>query len=202
MHKSENESEVAQLCPTLCNPMDCSLPGSSVGVSCIYYIFSVISPAIRRHDYYECLLQNWTEYLYGILHEPSRLPFLVLFISFYWFLLPSGVISFHPEGLHSVFFVRQVCEPWILSLCLSQFHLHFLEDSFAGHRILSGRFCFFFSLSVLKTSFCSICPLLFPLWITLFPKYLMNWLSLPSFMFFSLSFNKLMMMCLGAHFCI
>ena len=27
---SESESEVAQLCPTLCNPMDYSLPGSSV----------------------------------------------------------------------------------------------------------------------------------------------------------------------------
>ena len=26
----ESESEVAQSCPTLCNPMDCSLPGSSV----------------------------------------------------------------------------------------------------------------------------------------------------------------------------
>ena len=26
----ESESEVAQLCPTLCNPMDCSLPDSSV----------------------------------------------------------------------------------------------------------------------------------------------------------------------------
>ena len=26
----ENESEVAQSCPTLCHPMDCSLPGSSV----------------------------------------------------------------------------------------------------------------------------------------------------------------------------
>ena len=26
------ESEVAQSCPTLCNPMDCSLPGSSVDV--------------------------------------------------------------------------------------------------------------------------------------------------------------------------
>ena len=26
----ESESEVAQLCPTLGNPMDCSLPGSSV----------------------------------------------------------------------------------------------------------------------------------------------------------------------------
>ena len=28
--KSESESEVAQLCPTLSDPMDCSLPGSSV----------------------------------------------------------------------------------------------------------------------------------------------------------------------------
>ena len=28
MHESENE--VAQLCPTLSDPMDCSLPGSSV----------------------------------------------------------------------------------------------------------------------------------------------------------------------------
>ena len=26
----ERESEVAQLCPTLCNSMDCSLPGSSI----------------------------------------------------------------------------------------------------------------------------------------------------------------------------
>ena len=28
--KVKSESEVAQPCPTLCNPMDCSLPGSSV----------------------------------------------------------------------------------------------------------------------------------------------------------------------------
>ena len=26
----ESESEVSQLCPTLCDPMDCSLPGSSL----------------------------------------------------------------------------------------------------------------------------------------------------------------------------
>ena len=26
----KSESEVAQLCPTLCDPVDCSLPGSSV----------------------------------------------------------------------------------------------------------------------------------------------------------------------------
>ena len=29
----ESESEVTQLCPTLCNPMDCSPPGSSMGFS-------------------------------------------------------------------------------------------------------------------------------------------------------------------------
>ena len=28
--KVKSESEVAQWCPTLCNPMDCSLPGSSI----------------------------------------------------------------------------------------------------------------------------------------------------------------------------
>ena len=28
--ESESKSEVAQLCPTLCDPMDCSLPGSSI----------------------------------------------------------------------------------------------------------------------------------------------------------------------------
>ena len=28
--ESESDSEVTQSCPTLCNPMDCSLPGSSV----------------------------------------------------------------------------------------------------------------------------------------------------------------------------
>ena len=30
MQESESESEVAQSCLTLCDPMDCSLPGSSV----------------------------------------------------------------------------------------------------------------------------------------------------------------------------
>ena len=28
--KGKSESEVAQSCPTLCDPVDCSLPGSSV----------------------------------------------------------------------------------------------------------------------------------------------------------------------------
>ena len=30
MQEGEGEGEVAQSCLTLCNPMDCSLPGSSI----------------------------------------------------------------------------------------------------------------------------------------------------------------------------
>ena len=30
VHENESESEVAQSCLTLSNPMDCSLPGSSI----------------------------------------------------------------------------------------------------------------------------------------------------------------------------
>ena len=30
VNRRESESEVAQLCPTLCDPMDCSPPGSSI----------------------------------------------------------------------------------------------------------------------------------------------------------------------------
>ena len=32
--KVKSESEDIQLCPTLSNPMDCSLPGKSTGVGC------------------------------------------------------------------------------------------------------------------------------------------------------------------------
>ena len=30
MHERKSESEVSQSCPTLSDPMDCSLPGSSI----------------------------------------------------------------------------------------------------------------------------------------------------------------------------
>ena len=46
MHESEKENEVVQSCPTLRDPMDCSLPGSSVhGISQAreYLIFLVIT---------------------------------------------------------------------------------------------------------------------------------------------------------------
>ena len=44
--KVKSESEVAQSCPTLCDPMDCSLPGSSVhGFSRQEYWSGVPSPS-------------------------------------------------------------------------------------------------------------------------------------------------------------
>ena len=47
--KVKSESEVAQSCPTLCDPMDCSLPGSSV-----HGIFQAKSTGVGCH----CLLRN------------------------------------------------------------------------------------------------------------------------------------------------
>ena len=50
MHEVKSESEVAQSCPTLRDPMDCSLPGSS-----IHGIFPGKSTGVGCH----CLLLNF-----------------------------------------------------------------------------------------------------------------------------------------------
>ena len=49
--ENESESEVAQICPALCNPMVCSLPGSSLHgifqarvLECVAISFSNVSP--------------------------------------------------------------------------------------------------------------------------------------------------------------
>ena len=48
MHEVKSESEVAQSCPTLSDPMDCSLPGSS-----IHGIFKA-----RVLEYYSAIKEN------------------------------------------------------------------------------------------------------------------------------------------------
>ena len=56
--KVKSESEVVQLCPTLSDPMDCSLPGSSIhgifqaraGCHCLFWVFPVLM--------YRC--ESWT----------------------------------------------------------------------------------------------------------------------------------------------
>ena len=48
--KVKSESEVAQSCPTLCDPMDCSLPGSSVhGIFQARVLDGVPSPLLAMY---------------------------------------------------------------------------------------------------------------------------------------------------------
>ena len=54
------ESEVAKSCPTLCDPMDCSLPGSSV-----HGIFPGKSTGVGCH----CLLQKQLQTIHFCIHE-------------------------------------------------------------------------------------------------------------------------------------
>ena len=61
--KEKSESEVAQSCPTLSDPMDCSLPGSSVhGFSRQEYWSGVPLPSPKPSlDKWKCELQKHTE---------------------------------------------------------------------------------------------------------------------------------------------
>ena len=57
--KVKSESEVAQSCPTLSDPMDCSLPGSSV-----HGIFQARVPEWGVIAFYDKLTLNSTNYLH------------------------------------------------------------------------------------------------------------------------------------------
>ena len=67
--KVKSENEVAQSCPTLSNPMDCSLPGSSV------------------HGIFQARVLEWvaiaffTDWLRGDQNEVSAVSFILYFIS-------------------------------------------------------------------------------------------------------------------------
>ena len=61
--KVKSESEVAQLCPTLTDPMDCSLPGSSV------------------HGIFQARVLEWVAIaISAYLHEiPPQIMYLILY---------------------------------------------------------------------------------------------------------------------------
>ena len=60
--KVKSESEVAQLCPTLSDPMDCSLPGSSIhGILQAKYWSGVPLPSPKILPYY-CAYCFWTAF--------------------------------------------------------------------------------------------------------------------------------------------
>ena len=53
MHESESEREVAQLCPTLSDPMDYSLPGSSIHGIFQARVLELGAIAFSGPDHYE-----------------------------------------------------------------------------------------------------------------------------------------------------
>ena len=55
--EGESESEVAQSCPTLCDPVDCSLPGSSVHGICQARILEWVAISFSRGS---SQLRDWT----------------------------------------------------------------------------------------------------------------------------------------------
>ena len=56
-NKDESESEVTQLCPTLCDPMDCSLPGSSIHEISQAKILEWVAISFSRRSFQ---LRDWT----------------------------------------------------------------------------------------------------------------------------------------------
>ena len=119
--KVESESEVAQSCLTLCNPMDCSLPGSSIhgifwatGVGCCMFTlwhFNIkAKKSIKLHrlswdiEKFRFGFQSFEEckfYLVRINHSQiSELPVFIWIVTGFWVPLPSKSSVFK----HSVSF--------------------------------------------------------------------------------------------------
>ena len=59
--KVKSEREVAQLCPTLSNPMDCSLPGSSVHG--IFQAEVLEWGAIAFSEEWDRIIEKWPQFL-------------------------------------------------------------------------------------------------------------------------------------------
>ena len=59
--KVKSESEVAQSCPTLCDPMDCSLPGSSTHGIFQARVLEWGATAFSAMEYYSALKRNTSE---------------------------------------------------------------------------------------------------------------------------------------------
>ena len=62
--KVKSESEVAQSCPTLCNPMDCSLPGSSVHGIFQTRVLEWVATAFSTYQDYQLPISYQEIYIY------------------------------------------------------------------------------------------------------------------------------------------
>ena len=96
--KVKSQSEVAQSCPTLSNPMDCSLPGSSV-----HGIFQ----ARVEPDKCESVFTTKTNMISGRLLNSTRHSFLIKKMRMKRALYRL-VIKIKLDMLHKMFFIEHV----------------------------------------------------------------------------------------------
>ena len=80
----KSESEVSQSCPTLSNPRDCSLPGSSVhGIFQARVLeWGAIALSVQRRQYHpNCVLQDDLScFSFGSFDCPNFFPFQSTFV--------------------------------------------------------------------------------------------------------------------------
>ena len=92
-------SEVAQSCPTLCHPMDCSLPGSSVhGIFQARILEWIVISFCRgsswpRNGTQVCL--HCRQMLYCLSHQGSPRALKYRDLTPYWIYQPSEIILLH-----------------------------------------------------------------------------------------------------------
>ena len=160
-------SEVTQSCPTLCDPMDCSLPGSSIHgifqakvLEWVAIAFSRGSSQPRTRTHISCIGR---QILYRLSCEGSTLEFFFFILNYMNCLyvleinsLSVANIFSHSEGWLFVFFMISFALQKLLSLisfhCLFLFLFSLLEE--AGQKrsccdLSQKVFCLYFPLRVL-----------------------------------------------------
>ena len=97
MHESESESEVTQSCPTLRDPMDCSLQGSSVHVIFQARVlesgaiaFSVLKPYPLKYspssgEQPQLLIQGYEQSFFFVYPNTCGVLFFTVFVSSFFF---------------------------------------------------------------------------------------------------------------------
>ena len=71
--KVKSESEVAQSCPTLSDPMDCSLPGSSVHGIFQARVLEWVAIAFSDMEPYDISLPHDISYMWNLKYEINEL---------------------------------------------------------------------------------------------------------------------------------
>ena len=74
--KVKSESEIAQLCPTLRNPMDCSLPGSSVHGIFQARVLEWGAIAFSETRHYTCLIHKASNTVMASVQVTAFFPFI------------------------------------------------------------------------------------------------------------------------------